>query len=291
MAAAKPLPQKPSAEHLRKEAKRVARRSAIRLSTAQHRLAREYGYRNWTELIVAVEMIARSRTPGGSGAGGPQPPSPPPHGDASTLVPLLPLRGLVAFPHDAFPIYVGRQTSIDAVRTAGERGGAILLVAQKDPYVGDAAKAELYEVGTLGAIREVAELPDSTLKIIVEGQKRARIKRVTFEKGFAEAEVEEVAEAEIEVVGEMATAAPKAEMKSGAARLVSQVLVAEVLSAWDKREGDYPRWIEQAKLRKPSEVADIVASHLAIEIAEKQALLETADPIERLRKILAHIKV
>ena len=130
MAATKSLPQKPSAEHLRKEAKRVARDNATQLSVAQHRLAREYGYRNWTELIAAVEMMARSQTPGGSGPDNPHPPLPPIDADTANLVPVLPLRGLVAFPHDAYPIYVGRRTSIDAVTLAQGRGGAVLLVAQ-----------------------------------------------------------------------------------------------------------------------------------------------------------------
>ena len=267
MSATKSLPQKPSAEHLRKEAKSIARRSAIRLSTAQHRLAREYAYRNWTELILAVEMMAQSQGPDTSGSEGPPTPSAPPRADTGACVPVLPLRGLVAFPHDAYPIYVGRRTSIDAVTSARERGGAVLLVAQKDAQVGDAATAELYEVGTLAAILKVVELPDGTLKIIVEGQKRAHVKRVTFEKGFAEAEIEDVQE-------------PRSSHRLERRRLVGQVLR-------HLRRQVGKSWV--TKLGKPSEVADLVASQLEIEIADKQASLELTDPVERLHKILSHL--
>src|ERR1700731_1432296 len=100
----KRLPNNPSEENLRKQAKRLASQEDLQLAAAQRRLAIEYGYRNWAELIRAA---------------------------ASQFVPVIPLRGLVAFPHEVYPIYVGRQKSVSAI-DAVAAGSPILLVAQRD---------------------------------------------------------------------------------------------------------------------------------------------------------------
>ena len=114
----KRLPENPSEENLRKQAKRLAAHEDLQLAAAQRRLAIEYGYRNWAELMRAV---------------------------ASPFVPLVPLRGLIAFPHEVYPIYVGRRKSIRAIDAAGlpettisfSAKTPILMVAQRDATIAE----------------------------------------------------------------------------------------------------------------------------------------------------------
>src|SRR5260221_73673 len=162
----KRLPNNPSEENLRKQAKQLAREEGLQLAAAQRRLAIEYGYRNWAELIQAV---------------------------ASQFVPVIPLRGLVAFPHEVYPIYVGRQKSVNAI-DAVAAGSPILLLAQRDATVAEPSPTDMYEVGTLGVIVERQQLSDGTAKIVVEGRRRARVTRYVFDQTFYKAEVEQVAD-------------------------------------------------------------------------------------------------
>src|ERR1700735_3107233 len=114
----KRLPNNPSEENLRKQAKGLASKEGLQLAAAQRRLAIEYGYKNWAELMRAV---------------------------SSRLVPVLPLRELVAFPHEAYPIFVGRQKSLSAINAVAA-GSPIFLVAQRDPKVTAPSPADMYEV-------------------------------------------------------------------------------------------------------------------------------------------------
>jgi len=190
----KSLPNRPSEEYLRKEAKRLARGDAIQLAAAQRRLAREYGYPNWAGLINAVQAMA-SPSGGSSGADPSRVSgSPPAHESAITIFPLLPLRGLVAFPHVSYPIFLERPKSINAVLHAKEHNIPILLVAQKDPLLEDLTRPEMYKVGTFAAVVETLRLPDGTVKSIIEGNKRASLGHVSFDEDFAKAEAVETEE-------------------------------------------------------------------------------------------------
>ncbi|HJU09628.1 MAG TPA: LON peptidase substrate-binding domain-containing protein, partial [Candidatus Binataceae bacterium] len=125
------LPQHPSAEYLRKEAKRFARTNTMQLAAAQRRLAHDYGYRNWAALMIAVQTMASTKG-GGSGASnsgdsGLSPIREP----AEDVFPLLPLRGLIAFPHVSYPIFLGRPKSIKAAVYAHQHELPVLLVAQR----------------------------------------------------------------------------------------------------------------------------------------------------------------
>ena len=186
------LPQNPSEEYLRKHAKRLARADTMQLAAVQRRLAHEYGYRNWAELMTAVQAMA-SRSVGDSGANSPAAPgSPPSHESARNIFPLLPLRGLVAFPHVSYPIFVGRPMSIMAVAHAKEQNIPILLVAQRDARVTDLTSSDMHEVGTIAVMVETLRLPDGTLKIVVEGRRRARCSHLILHEEFFKAEAEEI---------------------------------------------------------------------------------------------------
>jgi ATP-dependent Lon protease len=112
-------------------------------------------------------------------------------------VPFLPLRGLVAFPHEEYPIYIGRKMSINAIDAAESQRSPILLVAQKDPKVPKPAADDMYSIGTLGSVTQVMRLPDGTIKALIDGKKRARVKGFVFEAPYFSAAVEEIDEGSV----------------------------------------------------------------------------------------------
>src|SRR5882762_2444177 len=109
-------------------------------------------------------------------------------------VPLLPLRELIVFPHEVYPIFVGRQKSIKALEAAESKKTPILLVAQKDAKVAEPAAGDLYAVGTLGVVVQLLRLPDGTVKALLEGKKRARVIRYVTDEEYFQVEAEEIEE-------------------------------------------------------------------------------------------------
>ncbi len=195
---------------------------------------------------------------------------------AGAAVPLLPLRELIVFPHEVYPIFVGRQKSIKALEAAEAHQRQILLVAQKDAKVADPAPGDLYAMGTLGVVVQLLRLPDGTVKALLEGRKRARILRyVQFDEYF-QVEAEELDE----------TCGRTAEVEA---------LVRSVASTFD----NYVRLNKKippematsiAAVDDPAFLADKLVGHLSIKLEDKQALLETANPAERLEKILGYMR-
>ena len=107
----------------------------------------------------------------------------------TTVLPLLPLRDVVVFPHMVIPLFVGRPKSIKALEAAMEEGKNVVLVAQKSAANDDPTPEDLYAVGSVASILQMLKLPDGTVKVLVEGVHRARIHRVINEKENYEAEV------------------------------------------------------------------------------------------------------
>jgi len=273
------LPQNPSEEYLRKQAKRLARANALQLAAAQHRLAHEYGYRNWAGLMIAVQAMA-SPNGTGSGAGSSRvPDSLPPRESASNVLPLLPLRGLVAFPHVSYPIFVGRPRSIKAVVHAKEHERSILLASQRDVSVTDPTVSDIYEVGTIAAVVETLRLPDGTLKIVVEGRRRARLSRLILDEEFFKAEAAGIEEPVVSDAG-----------LESVTRSVLSALLRERLrnvSEGMNRPGAFA--VSATSADAASVLADRIASESQMELASKQALLEMLNPLERLEKLLAYL--
>jgi len=253
----KRLPNNPSEENLRKQAKRLAKEGGLQLAAAQHRLATEYGYRNWAELILAV---------------------------ASEFVPVIPLRGLVAFPHEVYPIYVARQKSVSAI-DAVAAGSPILLLAQRDATVAEPSPTGMYEVGTLGVIVERDRLPDGTAKIIVEGRRRARATRLVFDQTFYKAEVEEVADTERLNIQALDVGLSVGDQAKRARTLIYSVHSA-LLSYFARNRTAFPL----TEIENPAVFSYVIAHHLKIEVAEQQALLECISPVERLERVLGYLE-
>jgi len=253
----KRLPNNPSEENLRKQAKGLANKEGLQLAAAQRRLAIEYGYKNWAELMRAV---------------------------ASRFVPVLPLRELVAFPHEAYPIFVGRQMSLRAI-DAVAAGSPILLLAQRDAKVTAPSPADMYEVGTLAVIVERDSLSDDTAKIIVEGRRRARVTRFAFDQQFYKAEVKEVADTERLNMQSLDVGLSVSDQAKRERALIRSVYSA--LGPHFRR-----KWISFARreFEDPAVLPYVVARHLTIDLAEQQALLECVSPIKRLEKILGYLE-
>jgi ATP-dependent Lon protease len=253
----KRLPQNPSEENLRKQAKQLAKDEGLQLAAAQRRLAIEYGYRNWAELIRAV---------------------------ASQFVPVIPLRELVAFPHEAYPLFVGRQMSLSAI-DAVAAGSRILLVAQRDAKVVAPSPPDMYEVGTLAVIVERQNQSDGTARIVVEGRKRARVTRFVFDQTFYKAEVEEVADTErlnLQALDVGLSVSDQAKRERALFRSVHSA----VFSYFRRTRTAF----RLTDIEDPAVFSFVIAHHLKIEVAEKQALLECVNPVERLEKVLSYLE-
>ena len=108
----------------------------------------------------------------------------------SRVLPLLPLRDVVVFPHMVIPLFVGRPKSIKALEAAMEEGKNVVLVAQKSAAKDEPSPEDLYGVGTVSTILQMLKLPDGTVKVLVEGVQRARIVAVLTEKANFEAEID-----------------------------------------------------------------------------------------------------
>jgi len=242
----KRLPNNPSEENLRKQAKGLANKEGLQLAAAQRRLATEYGYQNWAELMRAV---------------------------ASPFVPLVPLRGLVAFPHEVYPIYVGRQKSVSAI-DAVAAGSPILLVAQRDATIVEPSPTDMYAVGTLGVIVERQRVSDGTAKIMVEGRRRAGVIRFVFDQTFLKAEVEEIKEA--------------SDRSGPSPALISSVFYAVPRYAIRKNKV-IPMVTNGMEVENASIVSYRIARHLDIQLEEQQGLLEISNSVERLEKILGYL--
>jgi len=189
----------------------------------------------------------------------------------SGTFPVLPLRDIVVFPYMIVPLFVGREKSIAALDDVVQSEKQILLAAQKNASDDDPQEDDVYTVGTLASVLQLLKLPDGTVKVLVEGTQRARIKNYTGNGEFFEAEVEAVeenvgSEEEIEALARSAVSQFENYVK------LNKKISHEVLGTVSQID-DY------AKL------ADTIASHLAIKIAEKQEILEVSSISERLERV------
>ena len=187
------------------------------------------------------------------------------------LYPVLPLRDIVVFPYMIVPLFVGRDKSINALEEVMRSDKHILLAAQKNAGDDDPATDAIYPVGTLASVLQLLKLPDGTVKVLVEGTSRARIQRYTPNANYFEAEVEQVPESvgakeEIEALARSAVTQFESYVK------LNKKISPEVLG-------------NVAQIEDYSKLADTIASHLAIKIADKQEILETSTISERLERV------
>src|SRR5271169_4650380 len=186
--------------------------------------------------------------------------------------PVLPLRNIVVFPHMIVPLLVGRKKSIKALEEVMRSDTFILLATQKNASDDDPATDAIYEVGTLASVLQLLKLPDGTVKVLVEGAQRAKVLKYTDRSEYYEAEAVALGDMMGERVKADALARSVTNEFESYVKLNKKV-PSEVVGVVQQIE-DY------AKL------ADTVASHLAVKIPDRQAILETTTVTERLEKVL-----
>ena len=189
------------------------------------------------------------------------------------LIPVLPLRDVVVYPHMVIPLFVGREKSIDALYAAMEDNKQVLLVAQKEAEVDEPDFKDLYEVGTLANILQLLKLPDGTVKVLVEGSERSKI--ISYEETgtFFSAVVEKIQDVFNLSVKEQDVLQRTALNSFDQYVKLNSKIPAEVLNAL-------------SGIDDPSRLADTMAAHMALKVSDKQIILETADIELRLEDLM-----
>ena len=193
------------------------------------------------------------------------------------LLPLLPLRDLVVFPHMVAPLFVGRTKSVNALADAMNKDKLVFLSTQKKANVDNPGETDINHIGTIGKVLQLLRLPDGTVKALVEGQARARIERFSVDKDFFQAEVEKIIEPvvpEAEATALIRSVIKEFEEYASINKSISKELVTNAAVIVDS-----------------SQLADTVASHFSFKIEDKQKLLEIVSPTERLALLLSLIKM
>ncbi|REJ23434.1 MAG: endopeptidase La [Bacillaceae bacterium] len=188
------------------------------------------------------------------------------------IVPLLPLRGLLVYPSMVLHLDVGRDKSVQALEKAMMDDHMIFLTTQKEVSIDDPKEDDLYHIGTLTKIKQMLKLPNGTIRVLVEGQKRGAIKSFESKEPYISVQVdtyEEPLQKDVEEEALMRTALEYFEQYIKMSKKISSETFATVLD-----------------IDEPGRLADIIASHLPIKLKDKQEILETFDVKERLNKII-----
>ena len=193
-----------------------------------------------------------------------------------TRVPLLPLRDIIVFPHMVVPLFVGRQRSIKALEEATQKQSPIFLSSQKDAKTNEPTEEDIYKTGTVGTVVQMLKLPDGTVKVLIEGKRRAKIVRFVNSPDFFLVEIEEAPE-----VVERNTEV--------------EALTREVRTTFEnyvklKKKIPPEMVMSVSSIDDPGRLADTIVAHLGIKIEDRQNLLETFNAAERLEKVLGHMR-
>ena len=190
-------------------------------------------------------------------------------------MPVLPLRNIVVYPHMVVPLFVGRDKSIAALEEVMDKGQELLFLAQKDADTNDPNTDDLYEIGTLGKVLQLLKLPDGTVKVLVEGLKRAKVEELIPHENFLEAKVEIISEEKSEDKALIALSKQIVSRFEEFVKLNTKVASEVVSSLKD--------------INDPSKIADTVASQMTGNVGEKQKILEIFNTEERLNNILGQL--
>ncbi|MBS2025341.1 MAG: endopeptidase La [Deltaproteobacteria bacterium] len=190
---------------------------------------------------------------------------------ATRSVPLLPLRDIIVFPHMVVPLFVGREKSIAALEEAMGKDKEILLAAQKKAKTNEPSPDDIFEIGTLGTILQLLRLPDGTVKVLVEGKKRAQISRwVPHEKYLLveAAELDESADKGVEL---------EALVRSVHATFETYVKLNKRIPP--------EMLVSVSSIDEPARLADTIVAHLSLKLNDKQAILEETSAGKRLERL------
>lgn len=193
--------------------------------------------------------------------------------EAHIELPVLPLRDVVVYPHMVIPLFVGREKSIRCLETAMAQDKHIILVAQRDAELDEPTKDDIFEVGTVASILQLLKLPDGTVKVLVEGGRRARITRYTQEADFFVAKAEYLESEPLEDKEEEVLVRSAIGQFEGYIKL-NKKIPPEVLTSLSGID-------EAARL------ADTMAAHMPLKLEDKQSVLEMTNIGERLEYLMA----
>ncbi|MEM7008931.1 MAG: endopeptidase La, partial [Thermodesulfobacteriota bacterium] len=191
-------------------------------------------------------------------------------------LPLLPLRDVVIFPYMVAPLFVGREKSIRALEEAMKKNKEIFLVAQKDAKTNDPTEKDIYDIGTIGTIVQMLRLPDGTVKVLVEGKSRACLRNYLPNKSYFMVEVENIPERDD--IG-----------------VETEALIRTLVTAFEnyvKLNKKIPSevLVTVSSIEEPGRLSDTISSHLSFKLEDKQEILETINPAERLEKLYEKIQ-
>ena len=189
---------------------------------------------------------------------------------------VLPLRNIVVFPGMIVPLFVGRDKSIRALEDVMADDKQIMLVAQRDGDLDDPSEEDVYDIGTVGTILQLLKLPDGTVKVLVEGLRRAKLVDFVPNESFFQASVIGIEEEDLD----------SPDLASLSKTVVGQ------FDNYVKMNRKIPQEVQNVirEIDDPQKLADTVAGHLNIQISEKQALLENVSVAERLENVLGHME-
>jgi len=190
----------------------------------------------------------------------------------NTIVPLLPLRGLLVYPTMVLHLDVGREKSVQALEKAMVDDHLIFLTMQKDMDIDDPSEEDLYRIGTLTKVKQMLKLPNGTIRVLVEGLKRAEILEIIEEEGYFSADLhvfDEDTSKDIEDEALMRTMLEYFEQYIKISKKISNETLSTV-----------------SDMEEPGRMADIIASHLPIKLKEKQHILETIDNKKRMNYVI-----
>ncbi len=190
-------------------------------------------------------------------------------------IPVLPLRDVVVYPHMVIPLFVGREKSISCLETAMETNKQVLLVAQKQADTDEPTVDDLFEVGTVATILQLLKLPDGTVKVLVEGQQRAKINHFK-ESDFFLAEAEFIVTPELDEREQEVIVRSAINQFEGFIKL-NKKIPPEVLTSLNGID-------EAARL------ADTIAAHMPLKLVDKQQVLEIIDITERLEFLMSQME-
>ncbi|MDG6349168.1 endopeptidase La [Luteimonas sp. 8-5] len=192
---------------------------------------------------------------------------------APQVIPVLPLRDVVVFPHMVIPLFVGRDKSIRALELAMETDKRIALVAQKSPETDDPGAGDLYAIGTLATVLQLLKLPDGTIKVLVEGVERVEVDEVGDRDGTLSGRIQAVS---------AESAREPREIEAVARSLMT------LFEQYVKSNRKLPPELLQtlSGIEEPGRLADTIAAHLGVRLADKQRLLEALDVFARLELLI-----
>ena len=199
------------------------------------------------------------------------------HEDANLVLPILPLRDVVVYPHMVIPLFIGRKKSINAIEFSMQRNKQIMLITQKDADTDNPSTKDIYTTGTLANILQLLKLPDDTIKLLVEGTKRAKVLKYTKDKKFISADLDILK--------------TKSKFDSKKVETLARLVLSQ-FSQYVKLNKKIPAEVLQTLTTTETlnRLAYTIAAHTTLSIESKQKILEIDDIYERLECLMAFLE-